>query len=238
MCGGSPSRQQGFHTEGQGHPRGPQPFHRGQLGPSCGLGARRPAGCGAPAGTSCRPRSAPARRAAASSRGRQRGACALARSRPGPWALPGGREVGTWGGAGPHTLPARRRRRRHLAAGAPRHARRMSGSGELAEAARDPVGVPRPGVRPPGGHGPAKLNFARRRPVLGGRAGVRSPRLQERRPGLRRRCVAGLEDAGVRDPGRHWGNFSAGPSQRRGGLRARLRDLAGPRWPLLEALPA
>lgn len=64
----------------------------------------------------------PARRVAATARGgRQRGACALARSRPGPWALPGGREVGTWGGGEVRssTPPARRRRRWHLAAPAP-----------------------------------------------------------------------------------------------------------------------
>lgn len=107
--GGAWSRQQGFPTEGpasgQGHPGGPQPSHRGQLGPSCGRGARRPVRCGAPAGTSSRPRSAPARRAAASRGGRQRGACALARSRPGPWALPGGREVGS--GEAPGRTPSR-----------------------------------------------------------------------------------------------------------------------------------
>lgn len=63
-----------------------------------------------------------------------------------PWRAGGGK----WGGAGPHTLPARRRRRRQLAAGAAHHARRMSGSGERAEAARDPVGVPPPRRETPG----------------------------------------------------------------------------------------
>lgn len=148
------SRRRG-PTPAQGAPRGsaaPAPNGGGgdgggtQLRPE-GTGAGGPRGClRAPPRVLARP---PARCAAASRGGRQHGACALARSRPGPWALPGGREVGTWAGAGPHTLPARRRRRRHLAARAPRDARRMSGAGKRAGAAPDPVGGSPPSRSPP-----------------------------------------------------------------------------------------
>lgn len=123
-------RPTGGLASGQGAPRRSLPAVA-SAGSSCSPGAGRRAGCGAPARTSSRPAAA-SRRAAASRGGRQRRACALARSRPGPWALPGGREVGTWAGEGPHTLPARRRRRRHLAARAPRDAGRRSGAGKRA----------------------------------------------------------------------------------------------------------
>lgn len=109
--------------------------------------------------------------AAASRGGRQRGACALARSRPGPWALRGGREVGTWAGAGPHTLPARRWRHRHLAAGAPCDAHGLSGAGERAGAAGHPVGGSPPSPPAPRGHEPAKLNLALGGPGRWARAG-------------------------------------------------------------------
>lgn len=70
----------------------------------------------------------PARRVAATARGgRQRGACALARSRPGPWALPGGREVGTWGGAEQHTSSPPQATLAPRGSGA-HHARRRRGS--------------------------------------------------------------------------------------------------------------
>lgn len=97
-----------------------------------------------------------AHRAATSRGGRRRGACALVRSRPGPWALQGGREVGRWAGAGQHTLPAQSLRRCHLAARAPRNSRRMSGAGKRVVAARDPVGgvVPAPARGPPEATGP------------------------------------------------------------------------------------
>lgn len=156
------------------------PPHGGESGAQLPPGARRRAAAGPPAGTFLRHSPAPARRAAAASRGgRQRGACALTRSRPGPWALPGGWEVGTWEGAGPHTLPASRWRRRHLAARAPRDARRMSRPGKRAGTACGPVGGSPPQPAAPRDHRPPKLNLARRGPGAGSRGarprGLRHP---------------------------------------------------------------
>lgn len=187
------------------------PPHGGESGAQLPPGARRRAAAGPPAGTFLRHSPAPARRAAAASRGgRQRGACALTRSRPGPWALPGGWEVGTWEGAGPHTLPASRWRRRHLAARAPRDARRMSRPGKRAGTACGPVGGSPPQPAAPRDHRPPKLNLARRGPGAGSRGqgradcatprGVRSARLRGRGRGLPRRRAR-----------RSWGCGSPGP---------------------------
>lgn len=82
-----------------------------------------------------------------------------ARSRPGPWALPGGREVGTWGGAEQHTssLP-----QATLAPRGPgsRHARRRRGSATQvsARARAIPSGAPVP-ARPRSGRRAHKVEL-------------------------------------------------------------------------------
>lgn len=103
----------------------------------------------------------PARRVAATSRGgKQRGACVLALSRPGPWALPGGREVGTWGGAEPHTSSLPQATPTPHRPGA-RHARRRSGSVILVSARvrAIPSGPPAP-ARPHGDLGARKVELS------------------------------------------------------------------------------
>lgn len=103
----------------------------------------------------------PARRVAATSRGgKQRGACVLALSRPGPWALPGGREVGTWGGAELHTSSLPQATPTPHRPGA-RHARRRSGSVILVSARvrAIPSGPPAP-ARPHGDLGARKVELS------------------------------------------------------------------------------
>lgn len=67
----------------------PCPQRRRRRDAAAAWGHRGRQAAGLPAGTSSRPRPAPARCAAASRGGRQHGACALARSRPWPVGSPG-----------------------------------------------------------------------------------------------------------------------------------------------------
>lgn len=139
-----------------GHPEvpslSPPPLHprRRERGTAA---ASRPGGgraAGPPAGTSSRPARGPPPAAAPPPRA-VAGSAARAHWRArgparGPSRRSGGASVGRRRAA---QAPARRRRHRHLAAQAPRDARRVSGAGKSAGAARDPVGGSPPSPQPP-----------------------------------------------------------------------------------------
>lgn len=119
-------------------------------GRSCGLTARRRAGRGAACGHLLAPPARPPP-AAAPPPPAVAGSAARAHWRArGPARGPSGRSGGgSVGGRRAARPPARRRRHRHLAAQAPRDARRVSGAGKSAGAARDPVGGSPPSPQPP-----------------------------------------------------------------------------------------
>lgn len=155
-----------------------------------------------------------ARRFAATARGgRQRGACAVARSRPGPWALPGGREVGTWGGAEQHTSSPPQAT---LAPRGPsaRHARRRRGSEAQvsARAGAIPSGAPA-SARPRSGRRARKVELRASQAAGPGHQGVAG-------------CRGGL----CRVPGR--GTLDAEPDPRcvRVWPRGELFPGLGARW--------
>lgn len=154
----------------RGPPRQPSPRRRAQgaaAAPRHGGGLA----AGLPAGTSSRPHPAPTRPPPGLRLPRWK---AARRVRTGalaarPVGSPGRAGGGNVGRHGQNTLPARRPRRLHPAAGAPRDARRISRAGKHAGAARDPVGGSPPQPAAPRGHGPAKLNLERRGPGAGRR---------------------------------------------------------------------